>query len=239
MEKNSFIFYTDYKQHLELLSNEQRGILIMALTCYQLGEDLPEMDSVTQMAFSFIRQRMDIDNAKYEETCKARSEAGKKGGRPRKAAAFAEDDEKANKANGFFEKQTKAKKADNDNDNDYDHYQKENDKKKKAADVVEYFDNADLDKTFKDFIQMRQQLKKPMTEQAIGRMIIKIKKLSGGDDSLAVQILERSIIRSWTDIYSLNDIGIKKDMQKNKFNNYTQRDYDTEVLEKKLLGSVD
>ena len=118
MAKNSFIIFTDYMRHLKLLNMEQRGVLITALTCYQLGEELPDMDDVTLMAFSFIAQDMDNNNAKYDKVCKARSEAGKKGGRPKKANALEEKQTKAKKPKGFSEKQTKAKKADNDNDND-------------------------------------------------------------------------------------------------------------------------
>ena len=66
--KNSFIFYADYMRHLELLTMEQRGVLITALSCYQLGEDLPEMDGVTTMAFSFIAQDIDKNNEKYDRT---------------------------------------------------------------------------------------------------------------------------------------------------------------------------
>lgn len=55
-----------------------------------------------------------------------RSEAGAKGGRPRKetqeekANGFSEDELKAKKANGFSEKQTKAKKADKEEDKEED-----------------------------------------------------------------------------------------------------------------------
>ena len=130
MAKTSFILYTDYIDQLALLSMEQRGILLTAIMYYQDGRELPEMDLVTQMAFSFIASRMKTNNEKYEETCKRRSENGKKGGRPKKeepeteteekqmeiekANAFSEKQTKAKKANAFSEKQTKAKKADID-----------------------------------------------------------------------------------------------------------------------------
>lgn len=74
--KNSFIFYTDYMRHLELLNMEQRGVLITALSCYQLKTELPDMDAVTNMAFSFIAQDMDANDKKYaEKTEKAKKAA--------------------------------------------------------------------------------------------------------------------------------------------------------------------
>lgn len=119
-KKNSFVMYTDYMDHVNLLSMEQRGSLFTAIMCYAAENELPEMDGMTQMAFSFIKSQMDRDMEKYEKMVSKRSEAGKLGGRPStKANALSE---KAKKANGFSEKQMKAKKADNDNvtDNDTD-----------------------------------------------------------------------------------------------------------------------
>ncbi len=119
-KKNSFIMYTDYMAQINLLSMEQRGVLLTAVMNYHLGEKLPNMDGIVQMAFSFMEAQFKRDGLKYEEVVKKRKEAGKQGGRPKK-----EQEEKANgfskkakKANGFSEKQTKAKKADNVNDND-------------------------------------------------------------------------------------------------------------------------
>ena len=121
--KDSFVLYTEYEEHLSLLTMEQRGVLITAIFCFQSNKELPKMDSATYMAFSFIKKQLDRDNAKYEEVCRKRQEAGKLGGRP-KAKGL---DEKAKKANGFSEKQTKAKKPvyeyedDNENEDDYDY----------------------------------------------------------------------------------------------------------------------
>lgn len=119
MNKNSFLLYTDYLEHIQDLSLEQIGSLFIAIMKYQKEEELPELDAVTKMAFNFIRSQLDKDNEKYVETSERRREAGKLGGRP-KANAFNENQEKAKKANGFSEKQTKAKKPDNDNEYDND-----------------------------------------------------------------------------------------------------------------------
>lgn len=115
--KNSFVMYTDYYDHIDLLSMEQRGLLFTGIMCYASGREMPDMDGMTKMAFSFIKSQMDRDTTRYEKTVEARSQAGKKGGRPKKEAnAFSEKQEKAKKANAFSEKQMKAKKADTDND---------------------------------------------------------------------------------------------------------------------------
>ena len=116
MDKNSFVLYASYQEHISLLTMEQRGVLLTAIIDYVAGQDLPQMDGMTLMAFSFIRSDLDRNEEKYAKVCETRREAGKMGGRP-KANGFSE---KAKKANGFFEKQTKAKKPDNDDEDEDD-----------------------------------------------------------------------------------------------------------------------
>lgn len=117
--KNSFVLYTDYINQIELLDVEQRGVLFTAIMYYSSGAELPEMDAVTAMAFSFIKTQLDKDVERYNKTVESRREAGKKGGRPPKEEKNNDNPEnqtKAKKANGFSENQTKAKKHDNDNE---------------------------------------------------------------------------------------------------------------------------
>lgn len=111
--KKSFVFYYDYRQHLSLLTDEDRGRLLMALLDYGENGSEPDLDGAARMAFSFIATQMDRDAAKYAETVQKRREAGRQGGRP-KANESNEKQTKAKKANGFSEKQTKAKKPDTD-----------------------------------------------------------------------------------------------------------------------------
>ncbi|WP_343085124.1 DUF6291 domain-containing protein [Blautia producta] len=117
--KNSFVIYTDYMEQVELLTMEQRGILFTSIMAYASEKELPDMDGMTKMAFSFIKATMDRDMEKYRQTVEKRKEAGKLGGRP-KADGSSEKQSKAKKANGFLEKQDKAKKPDNDSVNDND-----------------------------------------------------------------------------------------------------------------------
>lgn len=119
--KESFVLYVKYLENIEMLSMEQRGILITSLMRYVADKEVPEMDGMTVMAYSFIRSQIDRDFEKYEETCRKRAEAGKLGGRPKEANGFSEKQMKAKKANGFSEKQNNPdNECDNDNENDND-----------------------------------------------------------------------------------------------------------------------
>jgi hypothetical protein len=112
--RDSFVMYTANIDQISLLNMEQRGNLFTAIMLYAADKELPQMDGMTQMAFSFIKAQLDRDNQKYQKMIESRREAGKLGGRP-KGSASSDKPEEAKKANGFFEKQTEAKKHDNDN----------------------------------------------------------------------------------------------------------------------------
>ncbi len=87
--KNSFLLYTDYLQHMELMSMEQRGQFITAIMCYESGVDIPEMDGIVQMAFSFVKAQLDRDSEQYQKTLEAKREAGRKGGEAKAKNAVA------------------------------------------------------------------------------------------------------------------------------------------------------
>lgn len=69
----------------------------------------------------------------------------------------------------------------------------------------------ELNEALQAFYEMRIKVKKPMTDYAKKLLSRKLEKLSKGNDELAIEILEQSIICSWTDIYPL-----KKEEKLNK-----------------------
>ena len=113
MDKNSFLIYTDYEEQFNLLTDEQLGQLIRAIMQYEKTGEIPKLDGMLKMAFSFIKTQLDRDREKYEEKCAKNRENAKRGGRPKKQM-----DNK--KPNGFKGNQTDAKKPDNDDEDDND-----------------------------------------------------------------------------------------------------------------------
>lgn len=91
----SFVFYTHYAKKMKKLSPEQAANLLFAICDYVENGKEPELDdTAADMCFSFIRTQLDRDIAKYEETCKKRAAAGRKGaaatnGKRRQASAKA------------------------------------------------------------------------------------------------------------------------------------------------------
>lgn len=76
--------------------------------------------------------------------------------------------------------------------------------------VNDYTDNQELLDSLFDFVDMRKQIKKPITTKStVIRLLNKLDKLSGGDDDKKIKLLNASIDHCWQDIYerSLEDDG--------------------------------
>lgn len=121
--KNSFLLYVDRLEVLDEMTDEDAGKLFKAIRDYVKDGSTPERGTLVSIAFRALKSALDSDSEKYHLMCLRRSEAGKKGGRPKKQT-------KAKKANAFEEKANeskkskcfseKAKKADTDTDTDTD-----------------------------------------------------------------------------------------------------------------------
>ena len=121
MEKKSFVMYADYQKHIARLSDGDAGKLMKAIFAYVNGSDEVQLSPAADMAFSFIKERIDHDTEKWNAICQKRSEAGMKSGESRRSkqtrtkrtsVPFVEQKQ----ANGNRDKQKQAKQADNDND---------------------------------------------------------------------------------------------------------------------------
>lgn len=76
---------------------------------------------------------------------------------------------------------------------------------KRKAPVVYYPNDEKLDSAFKDFVEMRKKSKSPMTEKAIELAIKHLEELSGGDNDVAIEIIEQSIMNGWKGLFTLKE----------------------------------
>lgn len=98
-EKKSFVLYHDIRVPLELLTDEQRGKLFVALLNYSEYGELPDFDGALLMAFAFIRTSLDRDAEAWAEKRAKRAEAGRNGGLAKAANASIASDAKQSVAN--------------------------------------------------------------------------------------------------------------------------------------------
>lgn len=62
-----------------------------------------------------------------------------------------------------------------------------------------------LNAAFADYVDMRKKIKNPMTERAIELAIKKLDDMSEGDNDVAIQILEQSVMNSWKGLFPLKE----------------------------------
>ena len=78
---------------------------------------------------------------------------------------------------------------------------------KKAA--VYYQDDEQLNSAFAAFAEMRQKIKKPMTDRAVAMAKKRLEQLAGNDHDKAVRILDQSVLNCWQNLYGLKEDGRK------------------------------
>lgn len=216
--KSSFVLYTEYLRHIQKMNMEQRGELFTAILCYAAGESVPELDAAADMAFSFIRERMDRDNAAYMEKVEKRREAGKLGGRP-KADGFSERQEKAKKANGFFEKQ-------NNPDTD------------SVLDTVPVIKKESIEKSSRFSPPTRQDVAEYCAEKGFSDLDIErfIDYYTSNGWMVGKSKMKdwKAAVRNWA---RAGKAPKPNNTRGNKFTNFDQRQYDYAAMERALLGA--
>jgi hypothetical protein len=74
--KKSFVLYSDNKSIIDLLSNEQAGLLLKTLFAY-VNDENPIIDNSIVLVFEMIKVQLKRDLKKWEQTKEGRSIAGK------------------------------------------------------------------------------------------------------------------------------------------------------------------
>jgi hypothetical protein len=77
--KTSFILHKDaLYQDIQILSMEERGILLTAILEYQINGKIIEVDRVIQIALNHIIAQFTVDKNRYVDKCKKNQENAKK-----------------------------------------------------------------------------------------------------------------------------------------------------------------
>lgn len=182
MNKKSFVIYCDIRDQLELLTDEQVGVLFRSVVKYASNEEeLSSNDGMVKLLFSVIKKQIDRDTEKYKTVCERRREAGSKGGKQKVANA---KQNLANVANASKCEQNLANVADSDNDSDSDSVSTEVDIKENT--IVLKKDKLSLSPRSEEFIKFNQWLddhcpfvlkvKTQMTEPEYQKLLAKYTK---------------------------------------------------------------
>ena len=121
MQKTSMVLPYEFEIVFKSLPLEEAGRLILAIYDYEQRNISPDFSGNPALKFAWnthIKPKIDENVEKYDAICKARKNAGSKGGRPSQ-----NNQDKPKKANGFFDNQNNqmgAKEPDYDGDCDGD-----------------------------------------------------------------------------------------------------------------------
>ena len=180
--------------------------MFTAILCYAAGEPVLDLDAAADMAFSFIRERMDRDSAAYMEKVEKRREAGKLGGRP--------------KANGFSEKQNNPDTV-------------------PVTDTVSVFEKESKEKSLRFSPPARQDVADYCKEK--GFVGFDVERFLDYYTSNGWMVGKskmkdwKAAVRNWA---RAGTAPRPNNTRGNKFNNFSQRDYDYDALEAELLNST-
>lgn len=83
--KDSFILYGSHEENFKMLSDADKGKLIMAIFAFVRDEDISAtLKPLAKMAYVSITNQIKISNEKYDRRCETSRLNGQLGGRPRK-----------------------------------------------------------------------------------------------------------------------------------------------------------
>jgi len=193
--------------------------LFTAILCYAAGEPVLDLDAAADMAFSFIRERMDRDSAAYMEKVEKRREAGKLGGRP-KANGFSEKQNKAKKANGFSEKQNNPDTV-------------------PVTDTVSVFEKESKEKSLRFSPPARQDVADYCKEKGFSDFDVErfVDYYTSNGWMVGKSKMKdwKAAVRNWA---RAGTAPRPNNTRGNKFSNFEQRQYDYDALEADLLNST-
>gem|GEM_PF-3162730 len=141
--KDGFLIYKSQYSPIKILTTEEKSELLDAIFSYQIEGKIGDLSPRVCIAFAFIKNQFEIDNAKYKMTCEKNSINGSKGGRP--------GSNKPKKPSGLYsnpKNPDEPQKADNDKDNG-----KDNDKDKKYNRLSQVVFTSKKSDLFKEFIE--------------------------------------------------------------------------------------
>ena len=123
-EKSSFVMYNEWGDAIDLMSYEQKGMILEALLNYNRGLEVSfDADPSLKFIFAMFKQRIDSDRERYQKVCGAKAAAGTKGGEAKAAKQNVAEASKASicqedVAEASICQQNLANVADSDSDSD-------------------------------------------------------------------------------------------------------------------------
>ena len=223
--KKSFVLYSDSKSIIDLLTNEQAGLLLKTLFAY-VNDENPKIDNSIALVFEMIKLQLKRDLKKWEQTKEVRSAAGKASAEAKRLAKLKEQNS-TNSTNVDFVQQTSTNSTVSVSVNDSVSVSV-NDSVKENINTASPFNffysllSYGFDKELCcDWLKVRKTKKATNTKTAFNKFIIEVEKCSFDKN----KILETCIEKSWSGFKSewINNLNINfdKKITNEQFTNIT------------------
>ena len=183
-KRDSFICYRSFYEAIGDLPDKNQLEIYRSIFDFSLNFNEPKLEGISKTIFTLIRPQLDANKKKFKNGCKG-AEHGTKGGRPK--------NKKTPK-----KPQANPKLTPNVNDNDNVNDNVECKSKLKSKLEIPDFIEANL---WNDFVTMRKEAKKPLTETIIKGCISKLTKFENKKEGNANQALENSIAGGWQGLF--------------------------------------
>ncbi len=193
----AFLFYSsDFLTGTMLMTNEQVGKYIRLICLQHQKGHLSEKDMMnickTRDEDIFEKFVKDDNGLYYNERCE--QEVLK-----RKNFCLSRSKNRSS-ASQVTEKQSKAKRK-KTSKTYVKHMENEDEKENANETVIE--NKTELEKAFDEWVAMRKKMKDGITERAIELGKSELRKLSGGIEQTAIEIINQSILNSWKGFFPL------------------------------------
>ena len=171
-----FTFYKSYYESLCDLEECDKQELLLSMLEFVFEDKEPNLKGFKKTIWTLIKPNL-ITSKNKSNNAKVKSNANQ-----------IEIKSKSNEINDLYDKD-----KDKERDIELDNNKKEIQKKK-------YFNDVELNKIFKEYLDVRVKLKLVNSERAINTLINKLKDYT---DEIKIKMIEQSIVNSWKSIYEL------------------------------------
>ncbi len=193
MARDSFVFYRSFAEALIELEPEDFKEAVIAMCEFAMDDKDPEVKGMAKAIFSIAKPILANNNKRYEN--------GKKGGRPKTEPKPNRNQTETKPKPNTNQTVTNVKEQEQDNVNINP---KERKTSKREIEVIPaYAEDPVLNAAICEFIDFRKQIKAPMSDIALTKMLSKLEKI-GKSDHERIEILNESMANGWKGIFPLD-----------------------------------
>lgn len=194
-----FKAYLDWEKAFSALTSEEIGNIFLALFRYARTGEVTEFKGNERILLPLLINSLDNDQTVYDKVVDRNRQNGEKGGRPKK--------EETQKTQWVIEEPKKPKESQEKRREEKKREEKKGEEKKRDN-IYPDFVGDEFVEAFTSFIQMRKQMKKPLTERGKQIKINKLLKMAEpyrDKERYMIECLDRAIESNWMDVYPLDE----------------------------------